>query len=66
MNGGVVAYYSERQMAVALCPAMEETTALPKFVLKVKHMRALFFLFTMLSGTRNTNQQHMCGLTIQH
>jgi hypothetical protein len=30
MNGGVVAYYSGRQMTVALCTAMAETTALAK------------------------------------
>ena len=47
MNGGVVAYYSERQPTVALslplCTAMAETIALAKLVVKIKHMRALLF-----------------------
>ncbi len=60
MNGGMAAYYSGSQTTVALCTAMAETIALAKLVVQVKHMRALF-LYLMLSGTRNTNQQHMWG-----
>jgi hypothetical protein len=43
MHGGVLAYYSGRQSIVALCTAMEETIALDKLVVRVKHMRAILF-----------------------
>jgi hypothetical protein len=45
MNGGVVAYYSGRQSTVALlvCTAMAETSALAKIVVKIKHMSAILF-----------------------
>ena len=43
MNGGVVAYYSGKQSAIALCTATAETIAPTKLVVRVKHMRAILF-----------------------
>ncbi len=43
MNAGVVAYYSGGQSTVALCTATTETISSAKNVVKVKHMRAIFF-----------------------
>jgi hypothetical protein len=43
MNGGVVAYYSGRNLTVTLCTAMAETIARAKIVLKIKHKRPILF-----------------------